>query len=95
MAGSSALRSAPSRRLSRGRGGCWFENQEVRVHLGVEPGFRPAGKAHPALVVERLDSLVEALADGGHPVTWDKELAGVRRCYVADPFGNRIELIEA
>jgi catechol 2,3-dioxygenase-like lactoylglutathione lyase family enzyme len=77
------------------RGGCWFENQEVRVHLGVEPGFRPAGKAHPALVIERLDSLVEALADGGHPVTWDKELTGVRRCYVADPFGNRIELIEA
>jgi catechol 2,3-dioxygenase-like lactoylglutathione lyase family enzyme len=67
----------------------------VKVHLGVEPDFRPAAKAHLALVVEGIASLVDALASAGHPVTWDAELAGVRRCYVADPFGNRIELIEA
>ena len=51
-------------------------------------------KAHPALVVEGLDRLVQVLAGAGHPVTWDAELPGVRRCFVADPFGNRIELIE-
>jgi catechol 2,3-dioxygenase-like lactoylglutathione lyase family enzyme len=77
------------------RGGCWFESGTVKVHLGVEEGFRPALKAHPALVVEGLDELVTALCVAGHAVRWDDELAGVRRCFVADPFGNRIELTEA
>jgi catechol 2,3-dioxygenase-like lactoylglutathione lyase family enzyme len=77
------------------RGGCWFESATVKVHLGVEEGFRPALKAHPALVVEGLGELVTALSLAGHAVRWDDELAGVRRCFVADPFGNRIELIGA
>lgn len=77
------------------RGGCWFSNGEVDVHLGVEDGFRPARKAHPALVVEDLDALVATLEGAGHAVRWDEELPAVRRCYVDDPFGNRIELIEA
>jgi len=77
------------------RGGRWFENGDAKVHLGVEPEFRPAEKAHPALVVEGLDNLVEALENAGHTVMWDTELADVRRCFVADPFGNRVELIEA
>ncbi|MGA3215796.1 MAG: glyoxalase [Acidimicrobiales bacterium] len=76
------------------RGGCWFEKGDLKV-LGVEADFRPALKAHPGLLVEGLDGLVEALTKAGHPVSWDAELLGVRRCYVADPFGNRIELIEA
>ena len=39
------------------RGGCWFERGQVKVHLGVEEDFRPARKAHPALVVADLDAL--------------------------------------
>jgi hypothetical protein len=77
------------------RGGRWFEDGEVKLHLGVEEDFRPMQKAHPALVVEGLDNLVAALAKAGHPVSWDAELETVRRCFVLDPFGNRIELIEA
>lgn len=38
------------------RGGCWFEAGRVRVHLGVEADFRPAKKAHPAFVVDELES---------------------------------------
>ena len=30
-----------------------------------------------------------------HGKRWDDELPGVRRCHVSDPFGNRIELIQA
>jgi hypothetical protein len=30
------------------RGGCWFEDGELKVHLGVEKNFAPARKAHPA-----------------------------------------------
>jgi catechol 2,3-dioxygenase-like lactoylglutathione lyase family enzyme len=77
------------------RGGCWFANEAVQIHVGVDPDFVPARKAHPALVVEDLDALVATLRDGGRSVRFDDELPGVRRCYVDDPFGNRIELIEA
>lgn len=76
------------------RGGCWFSNGGVTLHLGVEDPFVPAKKAHPALVVDGLDGLVSALAVAGHGVRFDDALPGVRRCYVDDPFGNRIELIE-
>jgi len=72
------------------RGGCWFQFGVVQVHLGVETDFRPAQKAHPALVVSGLDELVAA-ADLA--ARWSEEIPGTRRCYVDDPFGNRLELI--
>jgi len=74
------------------RGGCWFETGAVRVHVGVEEDFRPARKAHPALRVFGLDDLVEQAA---LDIVWSDEIPGTRRGFVADPFGNRIELIEA
>ncbi|HEY2683891.1 MAG TPA: hypothetical protein VGI93_10315 [Steroidobacteraceae bacterium] len=40
------------------RGGCWFERGRPKIHLGVEPDFRPARKAHPALVSEDLMALI-------------------------------------
>ncbi len=77
------------------RGGCWFSNGRVTLHLGVEDDFHSARKAHPALVVEGLDDLCASLEAVGHGVRFDDEIPGTRRCYVEDPFGNRIELIEA
>lgn len=77
------------------RGGRWFGDGPVCLHLGVDRDFRAARKAHPALVVDDLDALVAVLAAAGHAVEWDTELAEVRRCNVDDPFGNRIELIAA
>jgi len=77
------------------RGGCWFSNGSVALHLGVENGFRPARKAHPAVIVEDLNGLCEALNAEGHGVRFDEEIPGTRRCYVDDPFGNRLELIES
>ena len=76
-----------------GRGGCWFEQGPLRVHLGVDPQFRPATKAHPALVVSSLPELVGRLREAGLEVRDDEPLDGAARVYVDDPFGNRIELI--
>ena len=76
------------------RGGVWFRAAGVEIHLGVEAGFRPARKAHPGLLVEDLDGLVARLAAGGVAVDWDGDLPGYRRCYVTDPVGNRVELLE-
>lgn len=76
------------------RGGCWFESETVKIHLGVEEDFRPAKKAHPALLVNDLRSLVTALSDAGMQIVDDEPLEGYRRVYTADPFGNRLELME-
>ena len=76
------------------RGGCWFEDDRVRVHLGVDPAFVPARKAHPAFWVEDLRLLAGRLERGGAVVVRDQPLAGYDRLYVDDPFGNRIELLQ-
>jgi catechol 2,3-dioxygenase-like lactoylglutathione lyase family enzyme len=76
------------------RGGCWFECGSVKVHLGVEPDFRPARKAHPAFIVDNLDELVKALSARGHRLEKAEPLQGYDRIYVDDPFGNRIELLQ-
>jgi catechol 2,3-dioxygenase-like lactoylglutathione lyase family enzyme len=82
------------RQLAR-RGGAWFVGPGLAVHLGVEEPFRPATKAHPALVVRDLDHARERLAAHGVAIEDDPSGLAVRRCYVADPFGNRIELVDA
>ena len=39
------------------RGGLWLASGPVRIHLGVEPDFRPARKAHPAVAVTDIEGL--------------------------------------
>src|SRR5690349_11584895 len=75
------------------RGGCWFEADGVKVHLGVEADFRPARKAHPALVVDDLAALCATLAAAGCEVRDGDDPSGRPQAYVDDPFGNRIELV--
>jgi len=78
-----------------GRGGCWFRGWGVELHLGVEDGFLPARKAHPALVVAGLDELRTRLEGAGVETVDDEvRLEGQRRFYAFDPFGNRLELLE-
>jgi catechol 2,3-dioxygenase-like lactoylglutathione lyase family enzyme len=77
----------------RARGGCWFRAGPVELHLGVDDGFRPSAKAHPALAIRGLSELRRALWQGVE-IEHDTQLEGHDRCYVRDPFGNRIELIE-
>ncbi|HVF91969.1 MAG TPA: VOC family protein [Blastocatellia bacterium] len=76
------------------RGGLWFEQEKLRLHLGVEHDFRPARKAHPALLVDGLHLLIARCESAGYSVTSGEPLEGYRRAYVDDPFGNRIELME-
>ena len=76
------------------RGGAWFESGSLKVHLGVEADFRPARKAHPALLVADLEALVARLKRHNMKIVDGDRLDGYFRVYVADPFGNRIELME-
>lgn len=76
------------------RGGAWFERGPLKIHLGVEADFRPARKAHPALLVKDLAAMVANLKAHNVKVIDDDPMEGYFRVYVADPFGNRIELME-
>jgi catechol 2,3-dioxygenase-like lactoylglutathione lyase family enzyme len=76
------------------RGGAWFRSGALELHLGIEDDFRPARKAHPGIVVSDIDALVRRLEDNGLAVQWDDQFPGFRRCYIADPHGNRLELLE-
>lgn len=75
------------------RGGVWFACGQQGVHIGVEREFTPARKAHPAFHVRGLDALAARLRDAGVEVDDDDSLPDVRRAYVHDPFGNRLELV--
>lgn len=77
------------------RGGCWFERGGLKLHLGVEADFRPARKAHVALLVEDLAQLRVKLGAAGVAVKDNEPLQGYQRFYVDDPFGNRLELMES
>ena len=76
------------------RGGLWFRCGAQQLHLGIEGDFRAAKKAHPALVVTNVAELAEVLRRAGLEPRAADDLPGVRRLFVADPFGNRLEFLE-
>ena len=76
------------------RGGVWFRLGTAEIHCGIEADFHPARKAHPGLVCSDLDAVGGACVAAGYEVSWDDSFPGFRRCYVNDPVGNRLELLE-
>jgi catechol 2,3-dioxygenase-like lactoylglutathione lyase family enzyme len=76
------------------RGGCWFESDKVKVHLGVEDPFRPAKKAHTAFRVSDVRGLAARARAAGYEVVDDELLEGFERIYIYDPFGNRLEFMQ-
>ena len=75
-------------------GGCWFERGQVAIHCGVEDAFLPARLAHLALIVGDLAALVARLGEAGIRFKPGKPLEGYVRGDIADPFDNRIELMQ-
>jgi hypothetical protein len=77
------------------RGGCWFAGPGIAIHLGVEAPFAPARKAHVALLVDDLAALRASLQGAGVEIRDDPADIGVRRFHAFDPFGNRLEFVDA
>ena len=78
-----------------GRGGCWFRLGDRQLHLGIDPDFRPARKAHIAVAVEDLAALRGKLEKAGYQTRDDVAVDGRERFFTSDPFGNRIEFLQA
>lgn len=86
------------------RGGAWFRAYDAsgavtaEVHVGVEDPFRPARKAHPALVVgsvEELETTGRRLEEQGFEVDRSQRgsFPGHERLHAFDGHGNRVELL--
>jgi catechol 2,3-dioxygenase-like lactoylglutathione lyase family enzyme len=89
------LEEIPKPEPIRARGGVWFRVGAHELHIGVDPNFAPARKAHPGFRADGYDEVRAKLLSAGIEVSDDHAIAGVRRCFIADPWGNRIELISA
>lgn len=76
------------------REGCWFETDGLALHVGIDPHFAPALKAHPAFRVEDASALRRRLEAAGVECRDDKPLAGIARFFADDPFGNRLEFVQ-
>ena len=88
------LEETPKPESLAARGGVWFQCGPQQLHVGVEDGFAPARKAPPAFRVLGLERVRERLVSFGATPQDDDAIPGLRRFYVDDPFGNRLELME-
>lgn len=72
----------------------WFRLGDLELHVTVEPE-QPRSRRHFAVEVDDLGALRDRIAAAGGEVDDRPPLAGFsRRCFVRDPAGNRLELLE-
>ena len=81
-------------RSLRARDGLWFEAGTGQVHLSAQQDLALHGRRHFALKVDDLDQIRGRLSSFGARFEEATPIPGWRRCYVFDPFGNKIELDE-
>ena len=76
------------------RSGIWYSAPPGHVHLSadIDLGLHP--RRHFALRVDDLEELRDRLAQRGATFEEATPIPGWSRCYVFDPFGNKIELDE-
>lgn len=90
------LSEAPKPASLTGRGGFWLQVGERQVHVGTEAGVdRAATTAHLAYQVRGLDAWRQRLAQRGIQALDSIPIPGYDRFEFRDPFGNRIELVQA
>ena len=81
----------------RSRGGVWFDCGNMELHVGVDqtPPVNMPSKRHVALSVSNLPLARDSLIEAGCEIEEDRApIEGVRRFYVRDPAGNRVEILQ-
>ncbi len=80
----------------QGRGGFWLQVGSQQVHVGVEDGVkRSATKAHLAYQVDAIEAWQKRLQENSIEIGDSIPFAGFQRFEIRDPFGNRVEFIQA
>jgi uncharacterized protein (DUF952 family)/catechol 2,3-dioxygenase-like lactoylglutathione lyase family enzyme len=84
----------PSNLLANG--GLWLEVGNAQVHLSIQDGFDPSKtKSHLAYEVKDLEHLKSELSKRGIAWNDNSSVPGFIRGDIRDPFGNRIEFLQA
>jgi catechol 2,3-dioxygenase-like lactoylglutathione lyase family enzyme len=80
----------------KGRGGFWLQAGDRQVHIGTEDGVdRHRNKAHIAYAVDELEAWRAHLTAHGVAIEEQVPIPGYARFECRDPFGNRVEFIQA
>jgi catechol 2,3-dioxygenase-like lactoylglutathione lyase family enzyme len=80
----------------QGRGGFWLQVGDRQVHVGTEDGVeRVATKAHIAYQVTDLATWQKKLQEKGIELLDGVPIPDYARFEIRDPFGNRLEFIQA
>ena len=90
------LREVEKPESLKARGGFWLQVGDRQVHVGIEEGVdRRATKAHIAYAVVGIDDWRDRLAAAGIDLIEGIPIPGYDRFEFRDPFGNRVEFIQA
>ncbi len=76
------------------RQGIWYAAGDGQVHLSAQSDLALHTRRHFALRIDDLDAVHARLSNHGARFEEADPIPGWRRCYVFDPFGNKIELDE-
>ena len=76
----------------RARGGAWFQAGKIQLHIGIDPDPWPKSKRHVCFLVPDLAKARAAAASKGAAIEEESEAEGLKRFFLRDPAGNRIEI---
>lgn len=78
------------------RGGFWVQIGALQLHIGTEAGVdRLSTKAHVTYAVSDVALWRAKIVEEGLPVLESVPIPGYARFECRDPFGNRLEFIQA
>jgi catechol 2,3-dioxygenase-like lactoylglutathione lyase family enzyme len=76
----------------KARGGAWFVAGDMQFHIGIDPDPSPRSKRHVCFLVPDLGRARTAAVAKGVAIEEEGEAEGLKRFFVRDPAGNRIEI---
>ena len=76
----------------KARGGAWFQAGPTQMHIGIDPDASPKSKRHICFLVGDLAEAKTEILSHGVPIEDEGLAEGLRRFFVRDPAGNRIEI---
>jgi len=86
------LSEIPKPKELRARGGAWFQLGNLQMHIGVDPEPSPRSKRHVCFLVSDLAAARADVVAKGVAIEEEGVAEGLKRFFVRDPAGNRIEI---
>jgi len=74
------------------RGGAWFQVGPLQMHIGIDPDASPSSKRHICFLVRDLAAAKAAIHSLGVTIDSEGVAEGLKRFFIRDPAGNRIEI---